>query len=186
MQRIDKEFVDKWHPQYAENDEQEYEWLVEKIGREATTTHTLSEQMFKRLFKWKTRNRPVRFLRLSEYQTLYAPAFARCLALPKEQKLGELAGNENKLPGIGTATATTVIHFLHPREMPIMDIRTVEVLHEFGYITADKVSFDVYDEFCRAIESIARELNGPTYRQIDRALFAYHKREMTPVKSSCN
>ncbi len=33
MFRIDDAFIEKWHKQYAENDEEEYERLVAQIGR---------------------------------------------------------------------------------------------------------------------------------------------------------
>jgi hypothetical protein len=185
MFRIDDAFIEEWHQQYAENDEDEYKWIVAEVGRETLTTQTPSEETFRRLYKWKTRNRTRRFLRLTEYQTLYAPAFKRCRAAPTEQKLAELVADRNKLPGIDTATATTIVHFLHPQEMPIMDVRTVEVLQKFGYISACKVSFQAYEEFRQAISLIAKEISGRSYRQIDRALFTYHKKELSPGRSSC-
>ena len=185
MSRIDDTFIEKWDREYSENDEGEYAGLVDAIGQETLTGLTLSEESFKGLYKWKTRNRTKRFLRLAEYRALYAPAFKKCQAAPPEQKLAELVGDRNKLPGIDTATATTIIHFLHPQEMPIMDVRTVDVLHKFGYISQRKVSIGGYEEFRQAIGLIARELPGRTYRQIDRALFTYHKEELSPDKSSC-
>jgi len=185
MFRIDDAFIEKWHKQYAEHDEEEYERLVAQIGLETRSTLTMSEETFKKLYKWKTRNRTKRFLKMAEYQTLYAPAFKRCLLAPKEQKLAELVADQNKLPGVDTATATTIIHFLHPQAMPIMDVRTVEVLSDFGYIPASRVSFQAYEKFRAAIDLIAKELPGCSYRLIDRALFAYHKKEFSPGKSSC-
>jgi hypothetical protein len=186
MFRIDDAFIERWQIQYAENDEKEYERLVAQIGLETRSTLTMSEESFQELYKWKTRNRTKRFLKIAGYQTLYAPAFKRCQLAPRAQKLAELVADQNKLPGIDTATATTIIHFLHPQEMPIMDVRTVQVLHNFGYISAGRVSFQAYEEFRAAIDLIARELPGRSYRLIDRALFAYHKKEFSPGKSSCD
>jgi len=185
MSQIGDTFIEKWEKEYSENDEDEYERLVAAIGRETAAGLTLSEETFKGLYRWKTRNRTKRFLRLAEYQTLYAPAFKKCRAAPPEQKLAELVADRNKLPGIDTATATTIIHFMHPQEMPIMDVRTVEVLHKFGYISQRQVSFEGYEEFRQTIGLIARDLPGRSYRQIDRALFAYHKKELSPGKFSC-
>jgi hypothetical protein len=185
MSLINGTFIEKRDREYSENDEGEYGRLVAAIGLETLQGLTLSEETFKGLYKWKTRNRTKRFLRLTEYQAMYAPAFKKSQAAPPEHKLAELVGGRNKLPGIDTATGTTIIHFMHPQEMPIMDVRTVEVLHKFGYISHRKVSVHGYEEFRQAIGLIAKELAGRTYRQIDRALFAYHKKELSPGKSSC-
>ena len=59
--------------------------------------------------------------------------------------------------------------------MPIIDVRTVEVLFAAGYITTENRDLEHYEEFRRAIDGIRRRCPGWTLRQIDRALFAYHK-----------
>jgi hypothetical protein len=59
--------------------------------------------------------------------------------------------------------------------MPIIDVRTVETLFAAGLISTELREFETYEEYRRAIDEIVRRCPGWTLREIDRALFAYHK-----------
>jgi hypothetical protein len=59
--------------------------------------------------------------------------------------------------------------------MPIIDVRTVEVLFAAGLLSTDRRDLAHYEEFRQAIEGIRRRCPGWSLRDIDRALFAYHK-----------
>jgi len=117
----------------------------------------------------------IRHLRLEEYETLYAPAFRHAASEPPERKLASLLGPGVKLPGVEAATGSTIIHFVHPQIMPIIDVRTIGVLFKAGLITTVRKDLAHYEEFRRAIERIRLSYPKWSLREIDRALFAYHK-----------
>ena len=56
-----------------------------------------------------------------EYETRYAATFRRAVSAPPERKLAALLGDGVKLPGVGAPTGSTIIHFIHPKTMPIID-----------------------------------------------------------------
>jgi hypothetical protein len=86
-----------------------------------------------------------------------------------------LIGTDRKLPGVEAATASTLLHFVHPEEMPIIDVRTIGVLFAAGLISTSHKDLEHYDEFRQAILRIQSSCPGRSLREIDRALFAYHK-----------
>lgn len=110
-----------------------------------------------------------------EYDTRYATAFHRAAAAPPERKLTELLGHATKLPGVEAPTGSTIIHFIHPETMPIIDVRTVETLLEAHRISTKTRDLEHYEEYRNAIDIIRLDYPDLTLRQIDRALFSYHK-----------
>lgn len=108
-----------------------------------------------------------------EYDNRYAKAFRRAAAAPPERKLAKLVGSGVKLPGVGAPTASTIIHFIHPETMPIIDVRTVGTLFEAGRIRTQQCDLEHYEEFRKAIDRIRSECSiSWTLRQVDRAFFA--------------
>lgn len=101
----------------------------------------------------------------------YGRAIGRVVSERPERKLDALVG----LPGIGAPTASTLIHLIHPDSMPIIDVSTAETLRNAGLIGSNRASFSGYEEFRKAIDSIRQRCRRWTLREIDRALFAYHK-----------
>jgi hypothetical protein len=97
---------------------------------------------------------------------------------PSHRKLSVLIGSGTKLPGVGAPTASTVIHFFHPEEMPIIDIRTVEVLYSANLILTRQRDLEHYEEFRKAILAIKSACPRHSIREIDKALFAFHKAGM--------
>jgi hypothetical protein len=174
---IDDTFIREWGPKYdqTEHDEPEYQNLLTAVARDICLTGTLSKDTFLSIWKWKGAMRVIRHVKLDEYDALYATAFRKVLTAPPEQKLHVLLEPSVKLPGVETPTGSTIIHFMHPDLMPIIDVRTAEVLLTFGLVSTDRRNLRHYEEFRRAMDSLRRRCPGWTLRQIDKALFAYHK-----------
>jgi hypothetical protein len=179
---INGKFIKEWDPQYPDNDEPRYEYLVATVQNETGGQRSIAQTTFEEIVGWKTRNRSRRHLRLREYDRIYAPAFVRCLRAAPHQRLSELIASGLKLPGVGAPLASTVLHFLFPTSMPIIDVRTVEVLHHFGYVPTKGRELRHYEDFRKAVEEILA-ISGATLRQLDRALFAYHKLRLSPRDS---
>lgn len=180
---IDNAFIREWHPKYdeTENDEAEYQRLVAIVYRELASAGTVSKSTFLRIWNWKGAMRVIGHVLIDAYDTLYAPAFRRAASEPPERKLAVLIAPAVKLPGVEAATGSTLIHFMHPDSMPIIDVRTCEVLFASGLISTDRKDLAHYEEFRRAIDGIKSRCPGWTLRQIDRALFAYHKQVFDKV-----
>jgi hypothetical protein len=178
--KIDDAFIREWEPRFDEPTiggeyVREYQTIVDKVAMEIRTQGTLSQQLFLDIWKWKGAMRVIRHVHVDRYRTLYAPAFGRAVLEPPAKKLEALLGDGHKLPGIGAPTGSTILHFIHPDYMPIIDVRTVETLHEARRIHTKMRDLTHYEEFRFAIDDIKHECPNWTLRQIDKALFAYHK-----------
>ena len=136
----------------------------------------ISKETSLAIWKWKGAMRVIRRVGIGEYDTLYAEAFRRAAAEPPERKLAALLDPSVKLPGVGAPTGSTILHFIHPESIPIIDVRTVEVLFEAGLVSTKQRDLGHYEEFRKAIGAIRHRCPRWRLRQIDRALFAYHKR----------
>jgi len=174
---IDDAFIREWHPKYdlTENDEGEYQRLVAEVARDLTSLGTISQDTFLAVWNWKGAMRVIRHVNLDEYNSLYAEAFRRAASEPPQRKLAVLLAPGVKLPGVEAPTGSTIVHFMHPQIMPIIDVRTVEVLYAAGLLSTDRRDLAHYEEFRQAIEGIRQRCPGWSLREIDRALFAYHK-----------
>jgi hypothetical protein len=174
---IDDAFILEWHPKYdrTENDEREYQDLLSVVNRDMASARSLSKSTFLRIWSWKGAMRVIGHVQMDAYETLYAPAFRRAASEPPERKLSALIAPTVKLPGVEAATGSTLLHFMHPDTMPIIDVRTCEVLFAARLISTDRKDLAHYEEFRRAIDGIRLRCPRWTLRQIDRALFAYHK-----------
>jgi hypothetical protein len=182
---IDDAFIREWDPKYdrTENDENEYRRLVTTVAADMVSTKSISQGTFRAIWDWKGATRVIRHVRFEEYDTLYAPAFRRAASEPPQRKLAVLLGPGVKLPGVEAATGSTIIHLMHPQSMPIMDVRTISVLFRAGLITTQQKDLAHYEEFRQTIEGIRRTCPGWSLRQIDRALFAYHKQFLDKVEA---
>lgn len=187
--QINDAFISEWHPKYdeIEDDDCEYRKLVKLVS---AAGGNISKDTFLRIWKWKGAMRVIRFTsiyvegqrtkastpELDQYDTLYVPAFRKAATLPPEQKLHALLGGTEKLPGVEAPTGSTIIHFIHPNTMPIIDVRTVETLYAAGRLSTKQRDLKHYEEFCKAIDQIRSDCHTNwTLREIDRALFVYHK-----------
>lgn len=173
---IDDNFIRAWHPRYDQiaDDEAEYERLVGLVASELHSTGTISKNTFLAIWAWKGAMRVIRFINMDEYETRYAEAFRRAHGAPPQSRLHVLIGPGAKLPGIEAATGSTLLHFMDPKTMPIIDVRTIGVLVAAKLISTSRKDIEHYEEFRRAIDGIRSLCPDWTLRQIDRALFSYH------------
>jgi hypothetical protein len=89
------------------------------------------------------------------------------------------------LPGIEAPTASAILHLLFPDDYPIYDVRTIETLYHFGYLNHKKKDFAHYPEFRRIILNLKKKMgSGKSLRDIDCALFAFHKLQLNKPGSS--
>jgi hypothetical protein len=180
--QIDDAFIREWHPKYdlTENDEPDYNRLVAATAREIASLGTITEKTFLEVMGWKGALRVQRHFRLDQYERLYASAFRRALAVPPHRKLFVLIEPQMKLPGIEAPTGSTILHIMEPNLMPIIDIRTAEVLHAARLISTCRRDLSHYEQFRQAVVGIKRRCPSWTLRQIDRAIFAFHKQSWEP------
>jgi hypothetical protein len=172
---IDLAFVREWAPKYEEKDEGDYDEVIALVAADRCRSETISECTFRRIWKWKGVMRVMRHVRLEQYATLYAEAFRRAFSAPPKRKLYVLIDPASKLPGIGAPTGSTILHFMHPNQMPIIDVRTVGVLCKAGLLASNGRELKHYEPYRQAIYRIRAQCPCQSLRQIDRALFAYHK-----------
>jgi hypothetical protein len=185
---IDDAFIEEWDPKYRERDEGDYGEVMAIVAKDLEVSRTISKRTFLRIWNWKGAMRVIRHVRLDQYDSRYAAAFRRAASAPPERKLYILIDPTAKLPGIGAPTGSTILHFMHPETMPIIDVRTVGVLFKAGLISTNSRDLGHYEEFRKAIERIKKRCPSRSLRQIDRALFACHKDvlDKTPRGSRCS
>jgi hypothetical protein len=173
---LDDNFIREWHPKYEQiaDDEREYERLVTLVARELASIGTISKNTFLAIWAWKGAMRVIRFVNMEEYESRYAEAFRRAHAAVPQRRLYVLIGPGAKLPGVEAATGSTLLHFMDPAAMPIIDVRTIGVLVAAKLISSSQKDLDHYEDFRKAIYGIGSRCPSWTLRQIDRALFSYH------------
>ncbi len=179
---IDDAFIAHWERKYdeIERDQGEYEKIVELVAKEIADSGTLSQGTFERLRDWKSKRLKAGVK--AENFPLYAEAIRRAVQAPEEKKLGIV----DDAWWVAVPFASTILHFIYPGSFPIMDVRTVETLNYAGYIHSEQRSPKRYPEFRKTILDIQRANPRWSLRQIDRALFAYHKLELAPrLKGEC-
>jgi hypothetical protein len=170
--KIDHSFISTWHPKYDEiaNDEAEYGLLVDLSNKEIAEKGMLTKQTFLRILNWKS-PRVKGILRLSSAFDAYEVGLRTSHTAEENKKLEVLC----KLPGVGAPVGSTILHFMYPDSFPIIDVRTTETLHHAGRIERSSTDLTHYASFRSEMLNILRETSCFTLRQIDRALFAYHK-----------
>ncbi len=169
--KIDSKFIEHWEPKYdeIESDEGEYLTLIERVKEETTALSSISLGTFERIINWKS-PRAKGSIKWEDYD-IYREAFQKILDPENPDKMNLLT----TLPGVGAPVASTILNFIFPQIFPIYDFRTVEVLNSCCYLKNKTVSPKRYPEFQKAILKIRTELVHYSLRQIDHALFAYHK-----------
>lgn len=169
--QIDTEFIITWQTRYDEiaRDEKEYQSILRAVRQEIENNQSIQKETFEKIIRWKSARvmGHIAWNAFSKYET----GIRAVLPLKCQNKMAIL----DRLPGIGPAVAATILHFIFPDKFPIYDFRTVEVLHEAKYLDSSIVSAKRYPKFQKAITKIKEDLSIYNLRQIDRALFAYHK-----------
>ncbi|MFO1127680.1 MAG: hypothetical protein U1E66_04480 [Rhodospirillales bacterium] len=179
---IDDAFIRTWHPSYdeIESDEPEYQLLVDRVARDMRSRGTIRYDTFLAICRWKKAIRAVRYAGIERYDQVYEPAFRRAAVEAPSRQLAVLLEPGVKLPGLSVPTASTIVHFIHPRRMPIIDVRTVGVLLTAGLLSSRSMTLKHYEEFRYVVDCIRHRFAGWNLREIDRALFAYHKQKLAP------
>lgn len=174
--RIDNSFIAEWHPKYdeIEADEPDYKYLVVQVKKELDKNGTLSKKVFTEILNWKA-PRVKGIVKLNEFET-YANGIRDAFIAQADNKLTILCG----LYGIGAPVGSTILHFMHPNDFPIIDIRTAETLYHAGYLNSSKTDLSHFAAFRTELLKIANECPSFSLREIDRALFAYHKIKLSP------
>lgn len=173
---IDPAFISLWHPRYdeIEDDEPEYQGLVAQIRHELGEQGFLSKDTFIRVLNWKA-PRVKGIARLNDF-FLYEQGIANAVRVEDSQKLDVLC----QLRGIGAPVGSTLLHLMYPSTFPIIDIRTAETLHHAGLVGSPATDIAHYPAFTAAIMNVANKMPTFTLREVDRALFAYHKIILSP------
>ena len=169
---VDDAFIGRWECQYdsTEHDEEEYQKILRAVSADVARMHGISKPTFVQILDWKA-PRVKGKVNWKQFDS-YRKAFRRCLETPDEGKLTILTD----LDGIGPPVASTILHFVYPERFPIMDVRTVEALYHAGYLESKQRDSARYVPFRQAMLAIAQRHADWSLRQIDRALFAYHKK----------
>ncbi len=191
---IDEKFIKTWDPGNSHNAyEIEYEDILKSVEAEKNSKEkSIKLLTFKRLYKWKTRNRSYHLIQTRKYEILYQKAFNDVITkLDDDKKIEILYKKENKpalLPGIRFAVASTILHFLFPKRFPIIDVRTISTLWDKGYLRefkskeSIKENLDGYLAYKKLILRIRDTYENITVRQIDRALFTYNEMKEKLIK----
>ena len=168
---IDDQFIYTWHPRYdeTEDDEPEYRRLLNKVSAEMETDYSLTKQTFTEILNWKSA-RVKGLIKWHQFER-YTNAIEKCQKVSGMKRMTLLV----ELPGIGAPVASTFLQFLYPSSFPIIDRRTVDVLRHFGDIRYKSTGIVQYPAFKAAILAIRDQYPKWSLREIDRAIFSFHK-----------
>ena len=167
---MDEEFIDKWSN--IDVGEYEYNNIVKLVKNDIETQHTISESTFDRIINWKSA-RSKGNIHKQKYEEI-SKTFTEILSI--ENKLEKLKG----IYGIGISIASCILHFIYPDVYPIVDFRTIEALQSLGHIDKDvkmtniRDDIEGYDSYRSIILDISKKVKRKL-REIDRALFKFHK-----------
>ena len=170
-ENIDEHFVSAWHPKYddIESDEPEYQCLVAKTENICSSRSLMPVDIFRRIVHWKS-PRVKGKIEWNNYKK-YATEVKNAMNEPNVHGIKRLIS----LYGIGVPVASTILHFIHPNKIPIIDKRTTGVLSHFNFLSSTGTEIRHYPNFMDAVIKLHSELSFFTLREIDRAMFAYHK-----------
>lgn len=191
MCRVNDGFIRDWEPRCDEigYDEIDYQNLIQRVIEEVLDIGSISRGTFLTIYNWKA-PRARHHVRWDNFN-IYENAFRNVLQLPDEQDEQKIMVLDN-LPGIGIPVASTILHFMYPNVFPIIDFRTVEALQYLDCLDNQRPLYYFRDRlggyviFRGVIANIAQQHPHWNLRQIDRALFAYHKIHLGPMHLRCN
>ena len=141
--------------------------ILFEISKSAKEKKYLTREEFITVCSWKTpRSKP----KVASNHKDYIEEITRISFTTKSDQLRiEIL---TLLNGVGWPTASTILHFCHPNEFPIIDFRA---LYSLGYDTIpnkyDYQFWKAYTNYCRKLSS---KLNLDL-RTIDRGLWQYSK-----------
>ncbi len=174
--KINFAFIKKWESINIE--EFEYRRILDLVKKDIETHKTITKSTLKEILTWKS-PRTKGKVDWNNYKE-YLDKLNRILNLSEEEKINTILN----LAGIGVSVGSTILHFIYPNKFPIVDFRTVRALQHERYLDKTKsVSFysgtaKGYKIYKSVILTIKKKYKRWSLRQIDKALFAYHKIEL--------
>ncbi len=183
---IDDAFIERWEAKYdqIEGDEKDYDEIIKKVKVEISQIGTISKDTLEEIYNWKA-PRAKGYVKWEDFNR-YEEVIRNAIQASRDEKIAIL----DDLPGIGIPVASTILHFIYPETFSIADIRTVEFLQNSGYLDNSKRFYyfrdtiQGYCSFCQSISKIVESCPEKSLRQIDKAMFAYHKITKKPNKCS--
>jgi thermostable 8-oxoguanine DNA glycosylase len=182
---IDEEFIIEYESKYDDpeigGDEREYSELIKRVSYDVSQGN-ISKSTFRCILNWKAA-RVKGYVKWDNFKG-YEDTFKQVIKMIKENPdkyLETIIRDLDKLDGIGIPIASTIVHFISPKDFPIVDKRTVQVLQKANYLDGSKKYYHYRDKiegykiFRREVLNIAKKYAGGDIRKVDRALFAYHK-----------
>ncbi|MCK4445040.1 MAG: hypothetical protein KAW09_10890 [Thermoplasmata archaeon] len=187
--QINRDFIRKWERIYErdEGDDEDYSDLVGKVESEVKRTESISKETFKEIYSWKAARAKgnVDWGRFRKYERAISYV-ATLVSKDPENNLEEAIATLDDLLGIGIPVASTILHFIAPMTIPIVDIRTVQLLKHKHCLDRSKSDYNYrntipgYRIFRSKVLEIAKKHVKGDIRRLDRALFAYHKKILGP------
>ncbi|MCZ7399526.1 MAG: hypothetical protein O8C62_07585 [Candidatus Methanoperedens sp.] len=178
---IDTDFIKEWGKHYDKpdvgGDYLEYDTIIREVAKEVISGN-ITKKTFIKILDWKAA-RVKGIMKLDNFD-FYAKGIKKALEASEDDKLSIL----DDLYGINVPVASTILHFIYPSIFPIMDIRVTEALYYLGYLKAKSRTQKNYDNYRKVISNIAQE-SKCSIREIDRALFAYHKINVQSKHNIC-
>ena len=129
----------------------------------------LSRDEFVRIARWKSKRPTRHYLKNTEAEVSRAT-----LAAFQARTEAEAIGALTDLHGVGLRTATAILHWLRPKEFPILDFRVVGALGETEPKSWEDVAY--YSRIAARVRELATKY-GVSLRELDRALWAWKKRD---------
>lgn len=161
---------------FANRYEYQSDEILSEISKSAKINKYLTREEFIKICEWKTpRSKP----KVASNQEEYIKEITNIsLTTNCDQLRIEIL---TLLNGVGWPTASTILHFCHTEEFPIIDFRA---LYSLGYDSIPKQYnypfWEKYTDYCR---NLSKRLNLDL-RTIDRGLWQYSKENQNKDEKS--
>lgn len=167
---INKKFIEKYKRIYEcdEDANKEYYQIIKKVKNEINSNQFISKGLFKDIIYWKS-PRLMGIVKFNEFN-VYKNIILETIKIKETEKIHRIVS----LYGIWVPTGSTILHYIYPNKFPICDVRTLEALKYLGYIDNCHKSCKQYNVFKDILNGLSKD-TCRSLRDIDMALFAYHK-----------
>lgn len=165
---IDTAFVLRFEPQYTVTDAEAA--IFDSIAPKVIKRESYKRKHFLKVAEWKS-VASLSALELIDADDIdYVTAVALDEDTPNHLRLPFL----KILPGVGGPLASTLLAVFNPLKFPILDARTVGVLHEFDLVDTTNPAQIDYQDYRKLVKSLAKGANC-TPLDLYRALIAYSR-----------
>jgi thermostable 8-oxoguanine DNA glycosylase len=174
MLDISHEFVKKYVEKYDRNYKDKYRIIEIEINdflAKQGKPKYFDKEHFIKLAKWKTPRQEDNYEKNDESLIIEATRLAYETS-NSSLKLHILMA----LKGVGVPVASTLLHFLHPYEFAIFDVRARSSLQKAGKWnrSVNDASSDAWLEYVNIMRDISKAF-GVSLRELDKALWAHDK-----------